>query len=536
MAGGGTSTGRLLREGGEGTNDQVTLTTVGEAAANGGTPIVETIDVSKRFGATEALGHVTFAMPRQGCHGLVGRNGAGKSTLVAVLTGLLKPDSGSVLFDGLPAPAHAARERWRAQVACVYQKSTIISSLSVGENVFLNAFPGPRGLVSWKTIRAETGRLLGEWGIDVDVDTLAGELSVGQRQLVEIVRALRLGTRCIILDEPTAQLEAAEITGLFDHMRRLQGAGVSFLYISHHLEEIYRVCDTVTVLRDGRLITSSPVARMPEHLLVDTMCGEEVGGVTLSCPPPEGASQLRAPGEPMLTVRGLTSAGRFTDVELEVRAGECVGLAGLGGSGKNAVADAIVGLLKPDTGDVLVDGKPVPRGRVDRATDLGIGFLPGDRQIQGFAPNLSIEENVTLPVARHLGRAGFINLRRRAARAAELIESAGVLLASQSQSPTELSGGNQQKTVLARALSSDPKVLILVDPTVGVDVASKKALLDMVRNSGVAGLLVSDDLEELAICDRVLVMFAGRIACEVPRGWDDRDLVAKIEGVSDKNA
>ncbi len=510
------------------------MTAVLDGAAGKEAAIVETVDVSKRFGATEALKQVSFAIPKQGCHGLVGRNGAGKSTLVAVLTGLLKPDSGSVLFSGEPAPPITARERWRAQLACVYQKSTIISSLSVAENVFLNAFAGRSGLVNWKTVKAETRMLLSEWGVDVDVDTLAGDLTVGQRQLVEIVRALRLGTRCIILDEPTAQLEASEIAELFDHMNRLRAAGVSFLYISHHLEEIYQICDTVTVMRDGRLVASSPVADMPEHLLVDTMCGEETGGAALSCPPPAD-STMRQMGEPMLTVRGLSLEGRFSDVDLEVRAGECVGLAGLSGSGKSAVADAIVGLVKPDSGEVIIEGRRVPRGRVDRATDLGIGFLPGDRQAQGFTPNLSIEENVTMPIARRFGPAGFMDLRRRRARAAELVEATEVVLATPRQLPTELSGGNQQKTVLARALSSDPKVLLLVDPTVGVDVASKRALLEMVRDSDVAALLVSDDLEELAICNRVLVMFAGKIVSEVARGWDDRDLVARIEGVSRQN-
>jgi simple sugar transport system ATP-binding protein len=518
---------------GDGTDGETMTTTELDSAVVTPAPVVEAIGVSKRFGATQALTDVSFAIPREGCHGLVGRNGSGKSTLVAVLTGLLKPDSGSVLFSGEPAPPMTARELWRAQLACVYQKSTIIASLSVAENVFLNAYVGRGSFVNWKAVKSQARKLLSEWGIDVDVDTLAGDLPVGQRQLVEIVRALRLGTRCIILDEPTAQLEASEIAELFDHINRLQAGGVSFLYISHHLEEIYQICDSVTVLRDGRLVASSLVAEMPEGMLVDTMCGQETGAVSLSCASPGAAS--RELGEPMLTVRGLGLEGRFSDVDIEIRAGECVGLAGLTGSGKSAVADAIVGLVRPDSGEVLVQGRPVPRGRVDRATDLGIGFLPGDRQIQGFAPNLSIEENVTMPVARRFGPAGFMNLKRRRARADELVEATDVRLASTRQSPTELSGGNQQKTVLARALSSDPKVLLLVDPTVGVDVASKKALMEMVRDSDVAALLVSDDLEELAICNRVLVMFAGKIVAELAAGWDDRDLVAKIEGVSRQN-
>ena len=258
-------------------------------------PVAEAVGVSKRFGATEALRGVSASIAEQESRALVGRNGAGKSTLVALLTGLARPDSGEIRLHGAPAPDVTARDRWRKQVACVYQKSTVIPSLSVGENLFLNSHPGTRrGLVNWKALAAEGRELLDEWHIDVDVDSPASQLSVGQRQLVEIARALRLGSRFVILDEPTARLEASEVARLFEHMRRLQAEGVAFLYISHHLEEIYEVCDTVTILRDGVVVMTAAVSDLVKDEIVTAMVGpagtaSPVGHARRRAPAPWGS-------------------------------------------------------------------------------------------------------------------------------------------------------------------------------------------------------------------------------------------------------
>ena len=487
--------------------------------------------MAKRFGATQALADVSLAVAAGETHALVGRNGAGKSTLVSILTGLTRPDAGEIRFDGEPAPAPTQRERWRSLAACVYQKSTVIPTLSVAENVVLNAYPAQRhGFIGWGTARREASELLAEWGLELDVRRPASTLTVDQRQLVEIARALRLGSRFIILDEPTAQLEAGEIARLFEHLARLRAAGVSCLYISHHLDEVFELCQTVTVLRDGRLVDTSPVAETTKDELVHAMVGAAGATGRAGGRRPAAAA---AGATPRLDVRGLTVGTRCVDVSFSIGAGERVGLAGLSGSGKAEVADSIVGMLEPDRGTVLVDGRPLRPGSVHRAIEDGIGYVPQDRHARGLSPNLAVDENLTMSTLDRLGPAGLVAPRERTARAAGLIESLGIVTAGPRQCVAELSGGNQQKTVLGRALATGPRALVLVSPTAGVDIASKEALYERIQAiPDVAVLLVSDELDELAICDRVLVMFDGRIVHELGPAWEDDELVGAMEGVS----
>jgi simple sugar transport system ATP-binding protein len=486
--------------------------------------------VTKRFGATTALLDVSLAITAGESVALVGRNGAGKSTLVRVLTGLTRPDRGEVRFDGRPAPDLAQRDRWRALVACVYQRSTVISGLSVGENLFLGAHPlRPGGLVDWKQLRRQAAELLQAWQLELPVDAPASRLTVGQRQLVEIARALRLGNRCVVLDEPTAQLEAREQRRLFEQMRRLQRLGVTFLYISHHLDEVYEVCQRVAVLRDGRLVAEAPVAELGKDQLVGAMIGDQRAALAARRPPDRAGSP---PDRPVvLSVDGLTIDGWCTDVHLEVRAGERVGLAGLAGSGKAQVADAIVGMLAYRAGTVSMDGRPVPGGRVDRAVGRGVGYVPEDRHARGLSPNLSVAENLATPVLRRLARWGLLTPRRIDEAAAGLIQHLEIVASSPGQLTAELSGGNQQKTVMGRALASAPTALVLVSPTAGVDIASKATLFETIERSEAAILLVSDELDELAVCDRVLVMLDGRIVREFGPRWSDGELVSAMEGV-----
>lgn len=501
---------------------------VGGPTADVSPALLEAVGITKRFGATEALRGVSFTLDKGESHALVGRNGAGKSTMVSVITGLIQPDTGEVRFDGEPAPPIAQRERWRSQVACVYQKPTVIPTLTVGENLYLNAYPeSHRGWVNWKTLRREGEGLLAEWGINVDVNAKVSRLTIGERQLVEIARALRLGTRFIVLDEPTAQLEAKEIEHLFTQMRSLQEAGVTFLYISHHLEEIYEVCQTVTVLRDGRHVTTAPTSAMTKDDLVTAMVGSAVAGFSRATV----ANMVLSP-EAVLAVSGLTVEGWCDDVSFEVKAGECVGLAGLKGCGSTQVADAIVGLLSPNAGSIFVAGRKLPTGRVDRAIKSGIGYVPEDRHARGFVGNLSVEENVTLTLLDRLGPLGLVSHGTRRAVAEATIESMDIVVSSPDQPVSELSGGNQQKTVIGRAMVSDPRVLVLVGPTAGVDIAAKQALLDLIRGSSeLAVLMIADELDELSICDRVLVMFGGRVVKEFGSDWVDHELVAAMEGV-----
>ena len=483
----------------------------------------EAFGVSRSFAETRALVDVSLSVRAGECHGLVGRNGAGKSTLVWLFTGLIRPDQGAITFAGAPAPNLADRAAWLARVACVYQRSMVVPPLTVAENVFLNRpVQGEGVVINWKRMRAEAHELMLEWGFDLDVDREAGTLTVEQRQIVEIARALSIGARFLILDEPTAALEKAAIDRLFERVRRMREGGVGVLYISHHLEEIYEICDRVSVLRDGELVLSGDVGDVSQARLVAAMVGSA---------PPRRATEIEAVdrkdalGETRLEVKGLTvvaRGGSVTDVDFSVRAGECVGLVGLRGSGSSTVADAVVGLLKPKSGSIAIHGV--------------VGYVPQDRHARGFAPQLGIDENVTLSVLRRISRRlGLVSFRRRAQIAEVEVGRLQIVARALDQPVATLSGGNQQKVVVGRALAAEPAVLVAVNPTVGVDVASKEALLEAIgqaRDSGVAVLLVSDDFDDLRVCSKLLVMVRGRIASEFGEPpWDRQRLIAAVEGL-----
>lgn len=500
-------------------------------------PLVETRTVSKRYGTTVALDSVSLKIHGGRSVALAGRNGAGKSTMVRLLTGLDRPDAGEVRFAGRPAPDISARAHWRSNVACVYQKSTIIPELSVGENLFLNDQPGSRfGTINWNDLRRLGRREIDLWGLDVDIEARAGDLTVGQRQLLEIARALRQGSRFIILDEPTARLESREIRQLFDNMTRMKQAGVTFLFISHHLQEIYEICERVAVMRDGRLVAEAAVADIGEDDLVAAMVGEsyvtrEARGdaprsLRLDADRPAGDTRPI-----VLDVDSVSLAGSVQEVSIKVRAGERVGVAGLAGSGKSELAQTIVGQRKPDRGRIAVNGQMLQPGRVDVARETGVAYVPEDRHANGFCSNLSVEENIALPVLSRMSRLGFIVSKLRRSLADSMIARLQIKVSDPDQNTSELSGGNQQKTVLARALASAPQVLVLGYPTAGVDIASKEALFDIIRGTDSAVLLVSDEIDELTICDRVVVMFAGRLVREFTGPWKEHEMVAAMEGL-----
>ncbi|GAA3454911.1 sugar ABC transporter ATP-binding protein [Dactylosporangium matsuzakiense] len=495
---------------------------------SGDAPVVEAVHITKRFGSTVALADAGITVRAGEAHALVGRNGAGKSTLVGILTGLQAPDAGAVAFHGRPAPPLGDRQAWRRLVACVYQRSTILPDLTVAENLFLNRQTrGPGGLIRWRALHREAERLLADWPVDVDVRRPAAALSVEQRQFVEIARALSTGARFIVLDEPTAQLDAAGIARLFQRLRALRDQGVTFLFISHHLQEIYELCDRVTVLRDARHIRTAPVAGLDRQALVSAMTGEDVSLPTATPRPSATDAPVR------LSVRQLrTRSG--AELELDAVAGEVVGIAGGGSSGKVEVAEAIAGLSRPAAGSVAVGGRVLRPGSVPDALDAGVGLVPQDRHREGLVPLLSIAENVTMAVPGRVRRYGLLSPARRDALTRQIIDDLTIKADGPQVPAAELSGGNQQKVVMGRALAGEPAVLVLITPTAGVDVRSKQTLLTVVqdvRRRGTTVLVVSDELDDLRICDRVLVMFQGRVVAEKPSGWTDNELVAAMEGV-----
>ncbi|MEU5089277.1 sugar ABC transporter ATP-binding protein [Streptomyces sp. NPDC021356] len=491
-------------------------------------PLVEARGVTKRYGPTVALADGRLTVRTGESHALVGRNGAGKSTLVTLLTGLQAPDAGEVRFDGESAPPLTDRDAWRRKVACVYQKPTVVPELTVAENLFINRQPtGRGGLISWRRLHREAADLLATWDVRVDPEARTSELKVEDRQMVEIARALSFGARFIVLDEPTAQLDNREIERLFTRMRTLQDSGVTFLFISHHLQEVYEVCQTVTVLRDARWITTVPVADLPKAALVEAMAGETVTEGDLAREP------VAAHAPVVLAAHRLTS-GAYQDIDLTVRGGEVVGLAGSSGSGKIELAESFAGLHTPSGGTAELDGRAMPFGDVRAALTAGVGCVPRDRHEQGLVAGMTVGDNATLSVLDRLGRHGFVSTGARRGFARELIDRLGIHTEGPEQPVSDLSGGNAQKVVMARALARDPRLLVLVNPTAGVDVKSKESLLarmDSARDDGTAVLVVSDELDDLRRCDRVLVLFHGRIVAEHRAGWRDHELIASIEGV-----
>ncbi len=492
--------------------------------------IVEAIGVSKRYGPTIALQDARIRVMPGESHALVGRNGAGKSTLVRILTGLTAPDSGTVQFNGEAAPPLSNREAWRQRVACVYQHSTIIPDLTVAENLFINRQPLSRGLISWTALRREARVVLDRWNVAVPEDTRAGDLKVEARQLVEIARALSYGARFIILDEPTAQLDGDEIKRLFVRIRELQAAGVTFLFISHHLQEVYEICQAVTVLRDARHIVTAPVADLPKDALIEAMTGEQANLHVASAV----GRKLPESAPVALNVKNIGGED-FSDVSFTIRAGEVVGLSGATSSGRIGVAEAVAGLSPYDSGDIEINGTRLPPNDVPTALAMGVGCVPKSRHKEGLVLIQPVADNTIMTISHKLGPAGFIRPKERSSRTWDAIRSLGVVTQGPDQPVSGLSGGNQQKVVMARALANQPSVLVLMDPTAGVDVKSKEALLAIIermREEGKAILVVSSEVEDLKTCDRVLVMRHGGIVAEHRAGWSDNALVASIEGIA----
>ncbi|MEO3842437.1 sugar ABC transporter ATP-binding protein [Streptomyces sp. B22F1] len=496
-------------------------------------PAVRADGVVKRFGPTLALDGVHLEVAAGEAHALVGRNGAGKSTLVSVLTGMERPDAGTVTFSGAPAPPFGDTAAWRAKVACVYQKLMIVPDLTVAENLFLNRYTGG-GAINWRRLRSRARELLAAYGVEVDPSARAKDLGVEQRQFVEIARALSFGARLIILDEPTARLDAGGIDRLFGKLRELQRQGVAFLFISHHLQEVYELCDTVTVFRDARHILTAPVSGLPKEDLVAAMTGEgaPAGAGGPAALPRQATAASGA--EPVLRAHALAVAGAYEPLDLAVRAGEVVGLAGAAASGNTVIGETLVGMRAPDGGRVEVRGAAVRTGSVPHALEAGIGYVPEDRHVQGLVPGRSVAENATLTVADQLGPYGTVLPSRTRRFAQRMIESLDIKTSGPAQDVDGLSGGNQQKVVIARALARDPGVLVAIKPTAGVDVKSKDALLGVVRrvaDGGSGAVIVSDELDDLRVCDRVLALFHGRVIAEFGGGWTDRELVAAMEGI-----
>jgi rhamnose transport system ATP-binding protein len=480
-------------------------------------PVLALSAVSKSFGSVRALQDVSLELHPGEAHALAGENGAGKSTLIKILAGVYRPDSGRVLLDGEPVSFAGPADARDAGVAVIYQEPTQFPDLSVAENIFMGRQPrgSARTLrrIDRRVMHAEAAALFTRLGVALDPAAPARGLSIADQQMVEIAKALSLRARVLIMDEPTAALTTSEVARLFAVATALRREGQAVLFISHRLEEIFELCQRVTTLRDGHLIATEMVDDLTADDLVRRMVGRHLDTLY----PKEEATI----GGVALKVERLTREGIFTDVSFEVRRGEIVGLAGLIGAGRTEVARAIFGVDRWDAGRVELAGKPLPAASPTAAMTGGLALVPEDRRQQGLVMDMSIERNLGLTQLRSLTRAGLMSRRRERSRAADWAIRLQLKYARLSDAVTKLSGGNQQKVVLAKWLATEPAVLIVDEPTRGIDVGTKAEvhrLLSELAGRGLAVLMISSDLPEvLGMADRVLVMREGRLVAEIPR-------------------
>jgi rhamnose transport system ATP-binding protein len=477
-------------------------------------PLVEVRGISKRYGGVHAVADVSFAIQPATVHALVGENGAGKSTLVKILTGVVHPDEGEVLIDGEPQRIGDPQIAHRLGIVAMYQEPTVFPDLTVAENVFAGRHPRS-GLhtVDWSAMRSEASRILEELGVDFGPDTPVRGLGVADRQLLEIAKALSSSARLLIMDEPTAALSPHEVENLFSTIRRLRQRGVAVVFISHRLEEVGATADTVTVLRDGRHITTRPAAELPQGEIVRLMVGRSLDALF-----PKEEAEI---GEVVLRAERLTRRGVFSNISFQLRRGEIVGLAGFVGSGRTEVARSIFGIDPLDSGELWIESRPFRPRSPRAALRRGLAYLPEDRLQQGVVQAMSIGANISMAVLPELTPAGLLRPRRERALAQRFIEQLRIKATSPAQVVRSLSGGNQQKVVLSKWLAAEPRILILDEPTHGVDVGTKADVhrtISKLAAQGLTILLISSELLEiLGMSDRVLVMREGRLVAELSR-------------------
>lgn len=479
-------------------------------------PLVELKSIWRTFPGVLALRDVSMEVLPGEAHGLVGKNGAGKSTLINILTGLLPPDRGEIVVGGRHVHPWNRRAAIASGIALVPQQVKLVPGLSVAENMFAGQLPvGGLGFVRWKEVYRKAQDQLDALHVPVDARVRAESLRVAQQKMVAITTALFAEARVVVLDEPTAALPKHDAEIMFDFVRRMKGRGVAFIYISHHLDEVFEACDRVTVLRDGGYIGTYPVQELDHKGLVALISGAELEGFSRTTHRREGA--------PVLEVKGANLPGSFAEVSLSVQPGEVVGLAGLQGSGASEFLRALGGLEPMALGEVWVEGKPVSAGHPEQALEAGIALVTDDRRRYGIVGIRPVRENVSLSVlGRLLNGLGFLPPKNERELAEEYVGKLKVLTPSIEQPVEFLSGGNQQKVVFARVASTRPRILLLDQPAQGVDVQAKAEIfriVDQLSAEGIGVIMLSSEIQELlGSCDRILVFNQGRIRTEVPVG------------------
>jgi ribose transport system ATP-binding protein len=487
------------------------------------TSLLELDGVSKSFPGVHALDAVSYDLSAGEVHALLGENGAGKSTLVKILSGVYRPDRGIIRLAGDSVEIRDPANAQALGISPVHQELQLEPYLTVAENIFLGRQPLNRlGLIDRRRMVREAGDILRRLGVSLDPDAMVESLSVAQRQIIAIARATSISARILIFDEPTSSLTDRETSLLFDLIGRLRSDGLGIIYISHRLEEIFRVCDRVTVLRDGRYVATRRVAETSMRELISMMIGREIGDVF--------HKESAAIGQPVLEVENLSRRGLLRDISLLVRRGEIVGIAGLVGAGRTELARAIFGDMPVDSGVIRVDGHVMRHGHSpDDAIRAGVGFVPEDRKEQGLVTGLSVRQNISMAMLRMLSRASVLSVTKEKLLAEDYVRKLAIKTPSIDQKAAFLSGGNQQRVVIAKWLATQPKVLIVDEPTRGIDVGAKAeihGLLNDLARQGMAIIMISSELPEiLSMSDRIIVMHQGGIAADLPGRDATQDLI-----------
>jgi rhamnose transport system ATP-binding protein len=476
--------------------------------------VLQVRDAAKAFGSVIALESANLDLDAHSIHALVGENGAGKSTLVKIISGVYHRDRGDLLLGGESVDFGSTAESKAAGVAVIYQEPTLFPDLSVTENIFMGRQPLASGRrIDRNAMYAEAETLFDRLGVRIDPRRPAQGLSIADQQIIEIAKAISLDARVLIMDEPTAALSGVEVERLFTVARSLRDEGRALLFISHRFDEVFALCDRVTVMRDGRYVATHPIAETSVEQTIALMVGREVGDLF-----PKVAAEV---GEPVLTVEHLTSPGVFQDVSFDVRAGEIVGLAGLVGAGRSEIARAVFGVDRYHDGRVVVSGRPVPPHNPSASIAAGMAFVPEDRRRQGLVTEASVAHNVAGAIRSQISKLGFLTRAAEARAAGAWAQRLEVKTNALDMEAATMSGGNQQKVVIAKWLATNPKLLIIDEPTRGIDVGTKAEvhrLLSELAGRGLAVLMISSELPEvLGMADRVLVVCEGRLTADIPR-------------------
>jgi rhamnose transport system ATP-binding protein len=476
--------------------------------------ILELKNISKSFSGVEVLHKVALTLKPGEVHALLGENGAGKSTLIKVITGVHRPDSGDILLDGQVVHFNDTWETRRAGITAIYQELSLFPDLNVAENIFVGAQPvAAGGRIDWRKLYKKADELLNSLGVHLDLRQKARSLSIAQQQMVEIARAFSLNARILIMDEPTSSLTLNEVADLFRLVRRLREEGKAIIFISHRLEELFEIADRVTVLRDGTYVDTRLMKDVTRDDLIRMMVGRTITNLF--------PKQDVKPGEVVLELENLTRAGAFRDISFTLRKGEILGMAGLVGAGRTNVARAIFGVEPATGGQIKIDGRKVTVTSPQQAIELGLAYVPEDRQLHGLIPAMHITSNISLPMLRKFSRSGWVNFKKERKASYDAARQMEVRANNIWQRARELSGGNQQKVVLAKWLATQPRILILDEPTRGIDVGTKAAvhaLMSKLASEGMAILMISSELPEvLGMSDRILVMHEGQMTAQFTR-------------------